>query len=204
MCFFNAEVGNAAALSDDVGQDVVLEVHLHVLESRFRQFHALSSDEELARLMGRVNEIWAPAGIRWQFAVSRERLIDEERLVEVARGTRKLSMELLGDLLPGNRADDGWHAYLANDMTRVLGAPGAYLSHLPAALVSEVDPAGLKDPGRILAHELGHSLALEHKRCRQPGNLMAPACDSVNRVKLLRRQIKQARAQALTGAPVAD
>jgi len=167
-------LGSAAAIATAAGRaeedgdpPLVLQVHLFVLESRISQFHAKASDVELKRMFARANDIWAPAGISWELTeISRERLVEEHRLLDVARGSRAFTGELFVDLLPRHQARTGhWHVYLANDLTAVIGAPGIYLSHVPAVLVSEVDPAGLDDPGRILAHELGHSLTLEHRRC---------------------------------------
>jgi hypothetical protein len=71
-------------------------------------------------------------------------------------------------------------------------------------IVSELDPAGLNDPGRIAAHELGHSLTLDHVKCHSEGNLMSPGCRSVNRTRLEPAQIEDARKQAQFGEPVAS
>jgi hypothetical protein len=62
-----------------------------------------------------------------------------------------------------------------------MGAPGIYVSSRQGLIVSELDPAGLNDPGRIAAHEPGHSLTR-----------LEPA------------QIEDARKQAQFGGPVAS
>lgn len=59
----------------------------------------------------------------------------------------------------------------------------------------------LDDPGRILAHELGHSLTLPHVSCTPAGNLMSPGCAGSDRARLTAGQIERARAQAATGRP---
>lgn len=196
---------NVALSSDSVTDPpVVLQAHLHVLESRFNQFHGTASDADIENLFARVNAIWAQAGIRWNLVeITRGPLVGEERLIEVARGERSFSAELLVDLLPPRPQPNQtvWQVYLANDVTPLIGAPGVYLSAAPAVLVSEIDPAGLNDPGRILAHEFGHALKLDHRRCNRQGNLMSPACRARDRVRLLREQILTARVQARTGTP---
>jgi hypothetical protein len=54
-----------------------------------------------------------------------------------------------------------------------------------------------------LAHELGHSLGLEHVPCDSTRNIMANGCWSPSRLSTLTAdQIQRARKQATLGAPI--
>jgi len=174
-----------------------------VLSSAVTAFDAAFSDLEVQSLMARVNEVWAQADIRWQVeSIVREPVANEAQLMAAAAGQIALTTTLLASALPRDQLFSGrWDVFLIRDLTAALGAPGIFFPSLPAVLASEIDPAGLNDPGRILAHELGHSLTLAHVPCTSQGNLMAPGCDSANRTRLTDAQIAATRAQALTGHP---
>jgi hypothetical protein len=95
-----------------------------------------------------------------------------------------------------------WDAFIVDNLAALSGAPGVFIPSIPALVSSEVDPAGINDAGRILAHELGHSLTLDHVDCPPEGNLMAPGCPGTDRGRLTDAQIEAARAKAETGRPV--
>jgi hypothetical protein len=72
-------------------------------------------------------------------------------------------------------------------------------------MVAEFDPTGARDlvvsGPRILAHELGHSISLEHGPCTTVGNLMAPGCTTGERTRLTEDQITFALRQARFNRP---
>lgn len=180
-----------------------LPVRMHLLTSRLAPIQSTFDNGEVTVLLERVNEIWRQAGIEWQIeTIRREFAQSEDEVERVLLAGRPFSTAVIAAILPEDRLfDEGWDAFLFHDLASTGSAPGVYLAFMPAAVSSEVDPAGLNDPGRILAHELGHSLTLLHVECTAAGNLMAPGCNSGDRVRLTAQQIDQAREHAKTRRP---
>ncbi len=180
-----------------------LPVRVHAISSNIRPLDTSFTDAKIRGLIRRANKIWRSAGIVWDLqSIERVALPNEERLIAGLRGQVPFSQsELLGTLMSGNREPLVWNVYLVGDLTAILRVPGVYVPVLQSLTTSERDPAGEKDPGRILAHELGHSLTLGHTKCTRIGNLMSPGCAGANRTRLTRDQIRAARTQAALGQP---
>ena len=183
-------------------ETLMLPLRIHVLSSSVTPFDATFTDGEVQSLMARANEVWAQADIRFEVeSIVHEGVANEAELMAVAAGS-PTPPTLINNALPRGQLLSGrWDVFLMHDLSVVAGAPGVFFANLPAVVSSEVDPAGLNHPGRILAHELGHSLTLPHVPCTPEGNLMSPGCDSADRTRLSDDQIAAARAQASTGHP---
>lgn len=180
-----------------------LPLRVHLLTSRLTPVHSTLDNVEVRLLVDRVNEIWRQAEVIWEIeSVVREFAQSEDAAEQVLLAGRSFSTAVISAILPKDRLfEEGWDAFVLHDLVSAGAAPGVYLAVIPAAVSSEVDPAGLDDPGRILAHELGHSLSLLHVECTAAGNLMAPGCDSQDRTRLSAEQIGLARDQAKTRRP---
>lgn len=151
--------------------------------------------------MERTNGIWEQADIEWQIeSIVRHPLPNEDRLIASFRSRGRVSPnQLFVSIMSGRRSAGVWNVYLVQDLTAIMGMPGVYVPGVQSLISSLRDPAGEGDPGRILAHELGHSLTLPHIRCTSEGNLMSPGCAANNRVRLSADQIEAARSQADKG-----
>ncbi len=184
---------------------LTLPVRVHVLSSRVDLLDCDLSDGEVSSLLARVNEIWAEADIVWELeSIHREAALSEAEIQRAISEGTPLGFELVANVIPRDRLTDGsWDVFLVRDLADGGVAPGFYFAEIPAAVSSELDPVGLDDPGRIFAHELGHSLTLRHSRCTTEGNLMAPACGGSDPTRLTPAQIENARIQAAKGRPFA-
>lgn len=114
------------------------------------------------------------------------------------------SGEALSSILPsGNLTRGRWDVFFAKTLGGLAG--GVYLPGVPAVMVAEFDPTGARDlvvsGPRILAHELGHSISLEHVPCTTVGNLMAPGCTTGERTRLTEDQITFTLRQAGINRP---
>ena len=195
-----AGLSGEAAVND---LTIVLPLRVHVLSSADVRLDASSSDAEVSAMLDRINHIWSAADIRFELeSIVREQL-DDATMLPSPDSSNTITKDRFIAALPSDQLiGSGFDLFLVHDLAAVAGPPGIFLRQIPAAIGSEVDPAGLNDPGRILAHELGHALTLRHVACTSAGNLMSPACDGSDRGRLTLRQITAARAQAETGRPI--
>ncbi len=184
---------------------LTLPVRVHVLSSEIELLDCDLSDEGVIALLARVNEIWAQAEIVWALeSIHRDSARSEDEIERAITSGAPIGFDLVASIIPRDRlTDGGWDVFLVRDLADGGVAPGFYFAEIPAAVSSELDPVGLEDPGRIFAHELGHSLTLRHTRCTAAGNLMAPACGGDEPTGLTPEQIDLARAQAAKGRPFA-
>ncbi len=129
-------------------------------------------------------------------SIVREAALDADGFALVLAGQLPASSQNVASILPLERLLSGmWDVFLIQDLGGIAG--GFYFAGIPAVLSAEIDPFGQRElagsAGRILAHELGHSLSLVHVPCTPEGNLMAAGCDSQDRTLLTATQVQAAR-----------
>lgn len=182
-----------------------LPIRVHVISSQVRPLNAAVSHSQVRALVARTNEVWQPANIVWELkSIEQRRLPHENQLVTALQGNGGLSRnQILGAIIHGHYDPATFDVFLVQNLTQLGGAPGVYLPEAQSLITSMRDPSGERDPGRILAHELGHALTLKHVRCTRRGNLMSPGCAAEDRTRLSADQMKAARTQAALGRPFA-
>jgi len=184
---------------------IALRVRVHLLSSEFPPLSTELTEDEVATVFGRVNAIWQQALIRWEIeSIVREDALNSDAFAAILRGELPISDDLIASVLPRENLLSGdWDVFLILSLGGIAG--GIYFPGIPAALSAELDPDGQRKltgaTARILAHELGHSLSLQHVPCTATGNLMSPGCPAADRRKLTESQVEAARQQALAGHP---
>ena len=184
---------------------ITLSVRVHLLSSEFAPLNTTLTNDEVGVLFARVNEVWQQADITWDIeSIVREEALNADGFALVLTGQLPASSLNVASILPLGRLLSGkWDVFLIQDLGGIAG--GFYFTGIPAVLSAEIDPFGQRElsgsAGRILAHELGHSLSLAHVPCTPEGNLMAPGCDSQDRTRLTATQVQAARQQAGRGRP---
>ncbi len=156
---------------------VILPLRVHVLSADgLPEIDCNLSDDDIRRIVGKVNAIWRPAGIFWGLeSIVREPAAHQDRF----RIRRQLSPDgflPLGtyqSLIPTRgRIEHGLDVYYLHRFA----VNGVYLGDR-IALVQETArlrevPGGIDEPlPRVTAHELGHALGLPHRQDRT--NLLA-------------------------------
>ncbi|MFU8812543.1 MAG: hypothetical protein ACNA78_06215 [Balneolaceae bacterium] len=190
----------------DVEELITLPVNIHFMESsQSANLTSGLSEEDLTRLMEGVNEVWRPANIQWEVQrVETARAQNAAEFDRMVNGEIPFSATLIHSVIPlEGLSPTAWDVYLIRNLGGFVG--GIYFARHAAVLQPETDPTGAFgfDGGliRILSHELGHSLSLQHVPCVQPGNLMAPGCQVGNRTLMNDGQILQARSVARANRP---
>ena len=203
-----AACGESAPTSPGPDEDgaIHLEMRLHLLQSsQLDALDATLTDDEVGEVIQAVNEVWAQAGVVWQIEqIIREPALNPDVFWQVLNDPRGNSTSLVVAVLPKeNIRPDIWNVFLIRDFGGAIG--GVYLLRERVVVSAELDPLGNRDlsggTARILAHELGHSLGLNHVPCTATGNLMAAGCPTGTRTRLETVQIQMARQQAETGQP---
>jgi hypothetical protein len=98
----------------------------------------------------------------------------------------------------------GLDMYIINDLGRLAG--GVYYGRQGSVIYAQNGPKGPQEANahgaKILAHELGHSLSLDHTTCTDQGNLMVAGCTKgADPLYLTDAQITAARGVATSGWP---
>lgn len=193
----------------DDGGTVTLPVRVHlVFSDRFPALDTRLTDEQVSELLGEVNRVWAAAEVQWDVtAVVRAEALESDRFQEmmdaIGRG-QDLDVDVLRRALPRqDRVPGEWDIFLIHDLGE---SPVAGVYFGAGLLVAKVtSPEGSLDlqgfAGRVLAHELGHSLSLPHVPCVTQGNLMAAGCLGDDRTRLEPAQVAAARLQSRSGSP---
>lgn len=198
-----------AACSDDPATPTprdaqALEVNVHLLSSSDSEALSTTLDEdEVTRLFGSVNEVWGQADIEWEVqSVVRTEVSGGSAVQDMVEGSGPPDANVLREAVPLEDLTEGvWDVLLIRDLGGMVG--GVYFPALEVVIQPELAPDGTRDIEgsltRILSHELGHGLGLQHVPCTGEGNLMAPGCLRGDRTRLTAEQIEASRAQAEIG-----
>ncbi|MEZ4241936.1 MAG: hypothetical protein R3F59_38460 [Myxococcota bacterium] len=190
----------------------VLQVPLrvHVLQSSEPAVDAKIDASTVRARIRQIDEIFAPAGIRWVVEEVRlEPAVDADpfRRAVVGERSRKALWPLVS---PASRlSPNGVDLYVVGDLSG-LGIGGIWMCGAGrddgqgAAFVPVGTSQGKPIPVRKWAHELGHALGLPHTAC-EAGNadrlMMSGKCAAAEprRVAFSDAEIARMRAQAATG-----
>lgn len=183
----------AAAQAEQI---LMIPLRVHVLQSdRLEEVHCSLTDEDIARIVGKVNGIWHQAGIHFGVeSLVREPAMNEDAFT--AKRDERQGESRLDDfrlVFPdGSRDPELLHVYFIHDF----GVNGVYLGQ-GEAIVKETArlrpvPGGIDEHiPRVMAHELGHALGLPHRQAVT--NLLASGTTGTS---LNASEIRRARATA--------
>ncbi len=184
-------------------EEIVIPIRAHVLRSaESSHLNCMCTEAQISAWFDRANTIWSSAAIRWDL----ESFVYEEannpsefdRIAELGRdaepGDRRSVVHSTYPL--DQRLAPGWNIFFINRMA--FGA-GVYNPQTKSVLIGETSPGGDLNPS-ILAHELGHSLGLQHSP--ELYNLMAgrqPGIEPKDKIRLDPEQVARSRTIAESG-----
>lgn len=181
-----------------------LPVRVHLLGSdELAALNSTFTESQIDTLFAGLNDIWQQATVAWQIeSIIRETALNAEGYRRVMSGATSLGSVIATIFPRENLLAEGWNVFVIGDMGSFAG--GVYLPS-QVVIFPQSGPAGEQGTTgrgpRVLAHELGHSLSLEHVTCTAAGNLMSPGCGGRSPAGLTPIQIAAARQQASSGHP---
>lgn len=168
---------------------LIAPLRIHLLRSeRHAELQSILTDEDVSRILGKINGIWAQAGIQFYSESVRREPADDAHLPEGG------SLEVAAlKLRPADSlAENMFHVYYVHQ----LPVNGFYVRRdgifvQDAASLRPVEN-GIDEPlPRVTAHELGHALSLAHRQ--DVTNLLASGTTGVS---LNSDEVSRARAAA--------
>jgi hypothetical protein len=171
---------------------LIAPVRIHLLKAKDEpNLTTTLSEKDIQRILGKVNRIWAQAGVHFTPESIVHEAADNPDIYRQNRQSRQLRWLL--DLRPEkSRSKNCFHIYYV----RQFGVNGVFIA--PDGMfvkdTARLRPVkgGLDEPiPRVTAHELGHALSLRHRQ--HVTNLLASGTTGWT---LNREEIKQARMTA--------
>jgi hypothetical protein len=151
-----------------------LPLHVHILSAHGRSdIDCKLSDDDLARILSKVNKVWRQAGVQFVITVHREPAGDIEAFDRRKETAPPSALGVYRTLAPPATRDlPGLHVYYVHELPPngvYLGGNCCFVKE--TAKLKEVE-GGIDEPiPRVTSHELGHALGLPHRQART--NLMA-------------------------------
>jgi hypothetical protein len=176
---------------------LVIPLRIHLLQADDApDVHCALTDDDMKRILSKINKIWHPAGIHFGLESLRREPAENLDRFRLARDLEKgapASVGLFREILPeDSRRFDGLHLYYIHQFE----VNGIYMGS-DYSIVQETSAlrpveGGIDEPiPRVSAHELGHALGLRHRQDRT--NLLASGTTGT---LLNRNEVDRARAHA--------
>ncbi len=144
---------------------LVAPVRIHLLKAKGEpNLTTTLSEKDIQRIMGKVNRIWARAGVHFARESTVHEAVDNPDIYRQNRQSRQLRW-LLALRPKKNRSKNCFHIYYIKQF----GVNGIFLAAdgMFVKDTARLRPVkgGLDEPiPRVTAHELGHALSLRHRQ----------------------------------------
>ncbi len=151
-----------------------LPLHVHVLSAPDRpDITCKLTDDDLTRILGKVNTVWRQAGVQFVITVHREPAAEVDAFDRLKAHAPPGALGVYRTLAPPATRDlPGLHVYCLHELPPngvYLGGNVCFVKE--TASLKKVE-GGIDEPiPRVTSHELGHALGLPHRQATT--NLMA-------------------------------
>jgi len=177
---------------------LLIPLRIHLLQADDApEIHCALKDDDITRILGKINNIWHNAGIHFVLESLRREPAENVDRFRLARDLEKNTPAPAGlfrAVLPrDSRQFDGLHIYYIHQFE----VNGIYMGS-DYSIVQETSAlrpveGGIDEPiPRVSAHELGHALGLRHRQDRT--NLLASGTTGT---LLNREEVERARSHAI-------
>jgi hypothetical protein len=202
ICTLASSARAADPATRPAAADVIfLPLHVHVLSAHARpDIDCSLKDEDLDRILGKVNKVWRQAGI--QFMIQP---IHREQAVKIEEFDKQKDRILAGGLgayrllaPPQTRDLPGLHVYYVHELPPNGVYIGGNLAFVKETASLRKVEGGIDEPlPRVTSHELGHGLGLPHRQDKT--NLMASGTTGItfNDAEVV---ISRGKAKAMKGS----
>jgi hypothetical protein len=196
-----ADTPDAPDVTEPPAQEefLIIPLRVHVLQADdLPDVRCGLTDDDIQRILGKVNGIWHNAGIHFALESLRREPAENTEKFRLARDLAKdqpASAELFRAIRPrDSRRFDGLHVYYIHQFEVngiYMGSDYSFVQETSGLRPVE---GGIDEPiPRVTAHELGHALGLSHRQNRT--NLLASGTTGT---RLNRPEVEKARDRAET------
>lgn len=171
----DAAAATAVAPTPPARQDVLfLPLHAHVLSAPNRaDIDCKLTDDDVARVLSKVNKVWRQAGVQFVITVHREPAADVEVFDRRRENAPPSALGVYRMLAPPATRDLlGLHVFYVHELPPNGVYLGSNICFVKETASLRTVEGGIDEPiPRVTSHEIGHALGLPHRQART--NLMA-------------------------------
>jgi len=191
---FTAMVAGAQLLggppvASDLNDYLLVPLRVHLLSAKESpDISTTLTDKDIARILGKVNRVWAQAGLHFYLeSLAQEEAANPELFLAHKGPAERFA--LLSLRAEETKASNLFHVYFLKQMT----VNGIFLGEAifvkDTASLREVE-GGMDEPlPRVTAHELGHAFGLAHRQDKT--NLMASGTTGIRLNEEETRQVRE-------------
>ena len=162
-CGGNGNTPSSQSTAEPSLEQIIIGISMYLLvddlEDPNPAVSSVRTEEELAAMLERMNEIWGQANVRLELAALHTLVVDRDVLKEVGAGNIRAFFDRLGKSIPFDETSPET-GLISGFYTRRIGGPNG-ITPLGSRWYMVMDQPSVFDH-RVSSHEVGHILGLRH------------------------------------------